>query len=74
VLRGKDRYRIFRLDVFAREQVDDVDRFDLIAEKLDSVHELFVDADELERIAAHAKRAAHEIEIVTPVLHIDEAP
>ncbi len=45
---------------------------DLVAEELDPVHQLFVDRDELERVAAHPKRSAHQVEVVAPVLHPDQ--
>ena len=44
----------------------------VIAEELDAVHELLVDGDELEHVAAYAKRAAHEVDVVATVLHVDE--
>jgi hypothetical protein len=72
VLGREDLQFVLGLDVLAGEDVDDVDRLDLIAEELDAVDELFVDADELERVAAHAERAAHEVEVVAPVLHADQ--
>ena len=68
----EDLQFVDRLDVFAGEDVDDVDRLDLVAEKLDPVDQFLFDADELERVAAHAERAAHEVEVVAPVLHPDQ--
>ena len=53
-------------------RIDDVDRLDRVAEELDAMDELFVHADELEHVAAHPERAAHQIEIVAPVLHVHE--
>ena len=72
MLGREDRELVLALDVLAGEQVDDVDRFDRIAEELDAVNQLFVDGDELEHVAAHAERAAHEVEIVAAVLHVDQ--
>ena len=72
VLGREDQEFVFALDVLAGQHVDDVDRLDLVAEKLDAMHELLVDADELERVAAHAEGAAHEVDVVAPVLHVDE--
>ena len=43
-----------------------------IAEELDPVHQFLFDADEFEHVAAHAKGAAHEVEVVAPVLHVDQ--
>jgi hypothetical protein len=37
MLRREDRDLILRLDVFAGEDVDDVDRLDLVAEELDAM-------------------------------------
>ena len=37
------------------------------------MNQLFVDADELQGVAADAKRAANQIEIVAAVLHVDQA-
>ena len=74
MLRRENRDRILALNVLAGQDVDDVDRFDAIAEEFDAVHELFIYADELQRVAAHAERPAHEVEIVAAVLHIDQPP
>ncbi len=72
VLGREDRQLALALEIFAGKQVDDVDRFDRVAEKVDAMDELFLDADELERIAAHAEGSAHQVEVVAPVLHVDQ--
>ncbi len=72
MLRGKDEQFVLALDVFARHQVHDVDRFDLVAEEGNPVDQLFLDSHELQGIAAHPERSADEVEVVAPVLHVDE--
>ena len=72
VLGRKDLELVLRFDVLAGQLVDDVDRFDLVAEELDSMDELFVDRDELERVAPHAERPAYEVQVVAAVLHPDQ--
>ena len=49
-----------------------VERLDLIAEHLDADRELFIDRDDLDRVAAHPERAAREVDVVALVLHRHE--
>ena len=72
MLGGEDRKLGLLFDVLAGEQVDHVDRLDLVAEEFDAVDQLLFDADKLERIAAHPERTAHQVDVVATVLHVDE--
>ena len=74
VVHGRvDENRLFALDQdFARERVDHVDVFDLLAEELDAIGELFVAGLKLDDVAAHAERAALEVDVVSAVLQVDQ--
>ncbi len=72
VRRREQAHGIHGLDHIARERVQRVEGLDLVAEHLDADRELFVDRDDLDRVAAHPELAAREVVVVALVLHIDE--
>ena len=47
---------------------------DLVSEELNADGELLVHRDDLHRVAAHAEGAPSEVDVVTGVLHLHEAP
>ncbi len=57
----------------AGQRVDDRDRLDLVAEQLDAHRRLLVRRVDLDDVAAHPKLAPHQIEVVSLVLHVDQA-
>ena len=70
----EDRVPVELLDDLAAERIDLLDRFDLVAEELDADRVLLVDREDLDHVAAHAERAAVEVDVVALVLHVDQAP
>ena len=62
------------IDNVAGERMQNRERLDLVTEHLDADRELLVHGDDLDRVAAHAERAASKGHVVTHVLHGDEAP
>ena len=68
VLRRIDRRALERRDRLAGEHVDLRDALDLVAPHLDAHALLFVRREDLDRVAAHAERAALERDVVAGVL------
>ena len=64
-----DRRLVQPDNCFAGERVEAADALDVITEQLYADGLLFVGRVHLYRIAAHAERAAHELQIVAHVLH-----
>ena len=56
----------------AGQGIDLDDALDLVAEELDAQGDLLVGGEDLERVAAHAERAAHEGHVVAVVLDVDQ--
>ena len=58
-----------------RSGIDLADRLDLVAEELDADRGLvLVRREDLDHVAAHAERAAVEVDVVALVLDVDELP
>ena len=75
VVRGREKVRVVDvIDDVAGERMENGKRLDLVAEHLDADRELLIHGDDLDRIAAHAERAARKSQVVAHVLHGDEAP
>ena len=70
--RREDVHLLFLVHDLTGQRVQGVDPLDLVPEELDPDRELFVDRDDLDRVAAHPERAAGEGEVVAGVLHADE--
>ena len=57
------------------QRVDLADRVDLVAEELDADRRaLLVGREDLDHVAAHAERAAVEVDVVALVLDVDQPP
>ena len=70
-----DRVAIERPLHAAAQRVDLLDRLDLVAEELDADGRLLlVRGEDLDDVAAHAERAAVEVDVVSLVLDVDELP
>ena len=73
VVRGRpDRQRVVVVRDLAGEVVDLGDRLDLVAEELDAHRAVGVRREDVDDVAAHAERAAREVEVVAVVLDVDE--
>ena len=72
VLRRIDRRALERRDRLAGEDVDLRDALDLVAPHLDANALLLVRREDLDRVAAHAERAALERDVVAAVLDAHE--
>ena len=72
VLRRIDRRALERGDRLAGEHVDLRDALDLVAPELDAHPLLLVRRKDLDRVAAHAERAALERDVVAVVLDLHE--
>ena len=59
-------------DHFAAGGVDDRELFDFVPPEFDPQGELFVGRPQLDAVAAHAKLAAGELDVVALVLHVDQ--
>ena len=71
---GIDRQpRIFLLDG-AEQGIDLRQRFNLVAEHLNAVRILVVSRENLDHVAAHAKRPAPEVRVVALVENLDQPP
>ena len=62
--------RIDRFDLVPGERIEARDLLDAVAEKLDAHRILSIARAHLHRVAAHAKVAAGEFDIVAVVLHV----
>ena len=66
-------YRLERALDLAAQRIDLADRLDLVAEELDADRRLLlVRGEDLDDVAAHAERAAVEVDVVALVLDVDE--
>ena len=74
VFRRIDCRALERGDRLARQDVDLRDTFDLIAPHLDANTLLFIRRIDLDGVAAHAKRATLERDVVPRILYAHERP
>ncbi len=70
---GIDRQAQIGLLHLAGERIDLLQRFDLIAPQADAIGGVVVGGEDLDHVAAHAKRAALEIAFVALVKDVDQA-
>src|SRR3990172_3532238 len=72
-MRGGEYVRVIgRRLRLVRDRVDLVNRLYDVVEKVDARDEFLVGGVDFERVAVEPKRPAHELEVVSHVLHIDE--
>ena len=65
---------VLLVDHFAGEWIHLQNPFHLIAPVLDAIHRLLIRWKDLECVALHPKLASYEVDLVSLVLDIDEAP
>ena len=65
---------VLLLDHLAGDRIHPKNPLDLVAPVLDAIHRLPVRGEDLEGVALHAELAPDEVDLVSLVLDVDEAP